>query len=131
MYSRFAVALLVAVTLAAAACGGVTDPSKNKTETFTGTLTIGGSQLYSFNESNSGEYTVTLSSLTPSANVFIGLLIGQNTSSGCVTIQQNNLSTVGFQSLGGAIIPGSYCVIIFDVGTLTQSVNFSVSISHP
>ena len=130
MYSRFAVALLVAVTLAAAACGGVTDPSKNKTETFTGTLTIGGSQSTTFNASNSGEYSITLTSLTPSSNVFVGLIFGQNTSGGCVPVQQNNFATIGVP-LTGAIIPGRTASIVFDVGALTQSENFSVSVSHP
>lgn len=130
MHSRFAVALLVAVTLAAAACGGVTDPSKNKTETFTGTLTINGNAATTFTASNSGEYSITLSSLTPSVNVFVGLIFGQNSSSGCVPVQQNNFATIGVP-LTGAIIPGSYCVVIYDVGALTQTEAFSVSISHP
>jgi len=133
MYSRFAVALLAALTLAAVACGGVTDPSKNKTDTFTGTLGVNGQQSYVFNASNSGEYAVTLNSLTPapSSSIFVGLAIGQNTTGGCVPLQTNAFSTIGFQALSGPITPGSWCVVIFDVGTLTQNENFSVAISHP
>ena len=131
MYSRFAVALLAAVTLAAAACGGVTDPSKNKTETFTGTLTIGGSNVHLFSASNSGEYSVTVKSLTPSANVFLYTAFGQVLSGNCSIVQQNIASTVGFESLNGAIVPGSYCVQIADQGGLTQTETYVLEVSHP
>ena len=69
MYSRFAVALLAALTLAAVACGGVTDPSKNKTETFTGTLGVMASSPTFQRRRTRARYAVTLNSLTPSPRV--------------------------------------------------------------
>src|SRR5262249_39791733 len=49
-------------------CSGVTNPSQNKTETITGTVTKGfGSINASFNITKTGEFTVTVTNLSPSA----------------------------------------------------------------
>jgi hypothetical protein len=138
MRFRFLAACLAAAALATASCGGITDPSKNQTETFTGTLTpvsLGGSgrgEVHTFNISSNGEYTVKVTAMTPSYNGFFGTFMG--TGDGCgVGVGQNNLTIVGGQALSGPVFQkGQYCVFIFDsVGNMTVSENYTLTVSHP
>ncbi len=131
MRFRFAVAVAVAA-LVAAACGGVTDPSKNQLETFTDTVPVGGSsRIYNFNVSNTGEFTIIVTAMSPVSNAVVGSIFGQNTSGGCAPIQQNNFTVLNAIALSGSIIKGSYCVVVYDVGALLAPENFTMTISHP
>src|SRR6266545_1606886 len=70
------------------ACGGIVDPSKNKVDTFSGTLQpqSGGSiNVHYFSVSKNGEVTFTMTSVTP-APVNAGSLVfalGQPSSGSC------------------------------------------------
>jgi hypothetical protein len=131
MRFRFAAAAVFAA-LVAAACGGVTDPSKNQLETFSDTVPVAGSsRVYNFNVSNTGEFTIIVTAMTPVSNAVIGSIFGQNTSSGCVPLQQNNFTVLNSVALSGSIVKGSYCVVAFDVGALVAPENFTMTISHP
>ena len=135
---RFLTAFLAAAALATISCGGITDPSQNTTETFNGTVTpvsLGGSGLgpaHHFNMSNNGEYTVKVSTMTPTFNSFFGTILtfGSDCSS---IVQQNVLTIVGSQALGGAVLQkGAYCVQVYDAqGTMTPTENYTLTVSHP
>jgi hypothetical protein len=128
---RLAAACIVAAVLAAA-CGSVVSPDKNKNDVFSDTLDPGGSKVQNYSISKSGEYSITLDSLTPSVNVFLTVVFGQSNGASCIPFSANSFSTAGKQVLAGAIYPGSYCVAVIDAtGTLPQSVTFSVTFSHP
>src|SRR5262249_52930421 len=101
-------------------CGGVVDPSKNVTDTFTGTIPVQGTSQPgpAFSTSKSGEYTVKVTALQPSSGNFFGTVLAQGTSNGSCSgnlpiLQQNSFGTVNAPVLGGAIIPGNYCVFLF------------------
>ena len=134
MRIRFiAAAAFVFAVLASISCGGITDPSKNTTETFTGTVAPGGNgAVHSFNVSNTGEFSVKVPAMTPTFNSFFGTFLGIVQSGNCSLFQQNTLSIVGSQSLTGPIFQkGTYCVFLFDVGTMTTSENYTLTVSHP
>ena len=137
MRARLAAALCVG--LMAAACSGPTDPSRNTVETFPGSvqpLTFG--PVHSFNVPNLGEFTVSVTSISP-GNTFLGVLYGQPSGSGCGIIQTNIVSSsnIGRTALSGQIIiRGQYCVQLYDpvntVGApLTVAQNYTVQVSHP
>jgi hypothetical protein len=135
MRFRFAVALGIAALLSVS-CGGVVSPSNNVSETFSGTLepppSTNNIVVKTFSTTKSGEYNVTITALAPTTNLFLGIIYGQAQSNGqCGIIQQNNFATLNTTALAGAITPGTWCVAIYDPGTLTAAATFTVTIKHP
>ncbi|OLC50349.1 MAG: hypothetical protein AUH43_05275 [Acidobacteria bacterium 13_1_40CM_65_14] len=128
----FAPAFVLAVAgLLTISCGGVTSPSQNQQETFSGTLEIGGARAFPVTISNTGEFSVKITALAPTATAFVGTRWGQG--SNCeLALQQNNFSTLNSPALVGAVFQkGNYCVAIFDVGVLTVAQTFTLVVSHP
>ncbi len=133
----FLAAALGAAAFATLSCGGVVDPSKNVTETFTGTIPVQGTAIPGhYFTSKNGEFTIKVTSLQPNANLFFGTILAQGPSDGnCVgnlpILQQNSFGTVNTPVLGGAIISGRYCVFLFDIGTFTVPQTYTLTVSHP
>jgi hypothetical protein len=137
MITRLAAAVLVA--LAAAACSGITDPSKNVTETFTGSVQPNNfGPVHQFNITNSGELTVAVTSIVP-GSTFLGVEYGQVINGGCGVLQQNAVSS---SNLGKTVITaqltnkGAYCVQAFDpvslgLAGLVVGQNYTLTVSHP
>lgn len=138
MRSRLVAAALTAA-LVAAGCGGIVDPSKNVTETFSGTIPVQGtSSCCGFSTSKSGEFTIKVTSLSPTGGAFFGTVMAYAASDGsCVgslqPIQQNSFSTVNTPSLSGLIYPGRYCIFLFDIGVFPANTpqNYTLTVSHP
>jgi hypothetical protein len=124
---------LVAI-FATAGCGGVVDPSKNTTDTFTGTIQPGNGnfgEIHTFNTSKSGEVTVKVTRFDPPINVYFSIGYYQNLSTGCAPIQIANFAVVGTSAINGVINPGSYCVVVFDQGGFTVPETYTLTVSHP
>jgi hypothetical protein len=138
MQLRFIGALVMAA-VCASACGGIVDPSSNQTETFTGTIAVGGqSQPFGFSASKTGEIEVKITQLTPSSsNTFVGVLwTGRNSSGTCAgslgaVYGQTNFAQVGVTAISTQILSGGYCLVLYDVGTFTTTENFTATVSHP
>ena len=131
-----AAALLAVAGLVAASCGGITDPSKNTVENFSGTLAVGGNAAHPFSASKSGEISVKVSALAPTANAFVGLIWAQAASDGSCSanvgiLQQNNFAQLNVPAISGAIISGKYCMIVYDVGAFTAPQTYTLAVSHP
>lgn len=137
---RSLTAVVLGAVCLAAACTKVTDPSKNRVDTFTGTLLPAGVdpnqsfRIHTFNVPNSGEFSVKITSLAPITNIFLGTALGfaQNDGS-CAPIPgySNTLSQLNVTALSGAITPGNYCLIISDVGQLTVTETYTLIAAHP
>jgi hypothetical protein len=126
--SSIAAALLAG--LVALGCGGVTDPSKNQTETFSKTLEVGGQWIQPVNINNGGEFTVKLTALSPTPTAVIGMVWGQGAN--CELPLQRTLAALNQQVFGGPILQkGAYCVAAYDPGTLSVAQNVTVTVSHP
>src|SRR5690348_16965110 len=129
MKLRFAGALLAACVLAA--CGGVTSPSNNKTDTFTGVIPAGSqgagavSPLHQFTVSSSGEFTITVTSLTPSVAAYFTVVYGQLIGGQCSILQANSFAQVGVAAATGPIEKGTYCVQLQDGGFFTNDETYS------
>lgn len=117
-------------------CGGVTDPSKNVTDTFSGTIPRGGSDIArAFNVTSTGEFAIKLTALGPVSGAIIGINLYQDPSNGnCQQLalyQQNTFATLNVQALAGQIFANHYCVVAYDVGALAQSSTYTITVSHP
>ena len=134
----FRVAAAVLLLLTAAACGGVTSPSDNVVETFSGTIEPKPSPNYiaihHFTTQNTGEIEVTITALAPLTNVFVATFFGRTQSDGCgfdPFNPPNEFSTLNRPSIVAPITKGNWCVGIYDPGTLTRAVTYTLTVSHP
>ncbi len=138
MHARFLAALLVAA-LGAWGCGGIVDPSQNQTDTFSGSIAVGGQGTpHGFSASKTGEISVKITALTPStSNTFVGVLwTGRNSNGDCSgslgnIFGQNNFAQLGLPAISTQILSGGYCLLLYDVGTFTTTESYTVTVSHP
>jgi hypothetical protein len=129
MSKRFVVAVSFALATSVA-CGGISSPSQNKQEPFSGVLQVGGNAHFRVDVANGGEYSVRITQLTPTVTATVGVAWYQG--GNCDFLQQQNYATLNTAALVGAIYQkGAYCVVIFDIGTLTVPQNFTLVVSHP
>jgi len=133
LMDRFASRLMIGVIAAAAMLGGCSNPagsSTTTTDTFNGTLTATGFDSHSFVVNNSGEVDATLTSLSPQSTITVGFGLGQPTTTGCSLFSYTESARVG-SVLSGTIGTGSYCVTVYDVGNVSGSESYTVTVAHP
>lgn len=138
--ASFAAITAIAVLAMAAACGkgnsssGTTSPSVTiKTETFTGTVPVRGSDFHTFSVAQAGEVDATLTAASPPSTITMGLAFGTVNGSACALIpgaSTNTQAGTGVQ-LAGTVSPGSLCVQVSDVGNQTAPVTYTVTVAHP
>ncbi len=138
MQLKLSAALLMAATLSTAACRGITDPSQNQVETFTGQIAVGGRAVHGFSASKTGEISVKLTALSPAnSNTFVGIVWTGRASDGTCSGQlgalfgQNNFAQLNVPAISAQILQGGYCLTLFDVGTFTTITSYTVTVSHP
>jgi hypothetical protein len=136
-----AVALLASTALAAA-CGGssnqttVTAPTGTLvTDTFTGTVPVGGSDSHNFTITTSGNaLNVTLVSAGPPPTITMGLGVGTPSSTNTCSILPNGgiQTTAGStaQLSGSNFGAGTYCVVVVDVGNAAGTITYTVTVAH-
>jgi hypothetical protein len=139
----FAVSLLI-VSALIPACGKsatTTSPTSTTpdsvTETFKGTLPVGGAAFYSFSTATAGTVTATLTDIEGNgvpSSVVVNLGIGTPSAFNC------SASSTAVQVSGTAQVPalvtnseqpGVHCVVISDIGNLFAPATFTVTIDHP
>src|SRR5262249_31052675 len=137
MTLRRSVLLLVGLALTTA-CGStdsssVAPSTSLATETFSGTVDVGGSDFHTFSVLQSGgQVNVTLTAATPPATIFMGLGIGTPSGGTCTLLTNaQTLAQAGtIAQLSGTVNSGSYCVLVFDVGNQTSQVTYAVTMTH-
>lgn len=129
---------LATLALGLAACGSSTPTTTTTTapdaprttETFTGTLLARSSMWHPFTVTAAGPLEVTLTKTDPLPSIVVGLGVGQVLTTGCGLITYNSAAAAG-AVISGTIQPGSFCVSLYDVGTVTDPVNYTVTVTHP
>ena len=112
----------------------VTPPAK--TETFTGTVNVGSSDVHAFNASAGGEIDITLTAAGPPSTIVMGLGFGSPsllTAGTCSLFSNGAINTAAGATpqLTGTAPSGSYCVAVFDVGNQTAPINYTLTVVHP
>jgi len=135
---------VVVVSAWCASCGkstSTTSPTTpapdTLTETFAGTLPVGGSAFYSFSIATAGTVTATLATISGDqvpSSVVVNLGIGTLSQFTCAAtptaVQISGTAGVPTQ-VSASEQPGVYCVIISDIGNLFTPASFTVTIDHP
>ncbi len=128
--------LLTAVT--AAGCDEDTPtttptPDTTTSVTWSTNLSNGGQTSRSFTTTRNGTVSITLQSLAGSttlrAGLGVGIPLGDGT--GCVLSRSVEATAGATAQLELAVDAGSYCVQIYDPGTLTQPVGFTILLVYP
>ena len=131
-----AVAAAVAgVVLLAAACSDPQAPAAPTpvpatiTDSYTGTLSVGGTNTHPFTVNAIGGVSVTLTGVQPAAALGIG--VGSTTSGGCtVASQVTVVPGAAPQLVGTATVAGNFCLSVIDVGNLVEPVTYTVTVFH-
>ena len=103
------------------------------TETFTGDLTINGATTHNVFTGATGAVSATITSLGDEPPAKVGFSMGTLGSTGVCTAVMTNDSAVVTSSLVGTVstLAGSLCVRIYDVGSLTGTVPYTFTVTHP
>jgi hypothetical protein len=134
-----AASLLVAASLLIAGCGN--DPIEDPTEptaptlineAIAGTLTVNGAATHPFIVQRAGTVSASLTGLAPDDTVTIGLAIGTWNGTACsIVIANDNATLITARAVvGTATATGAFCVRVYDVGKLTQPIDYSLSLDH-
>ncbi len=128
-------ACILGMSLATVGCSDPVAPATptpavpTVTDTFNGTLLILGSNTHPFTIQQIGDIKVSVTGVTPGAAVGVG--VGTPSGNSCLLIDR--LTAVpgpSPQISGTATITGTFCVSVFDVGNLVESVNYVVTVLH-
>jgi hypothetical protein len=128
------IAAVVCLAAMLASCGGISSPSQNQTQNFSGTVSAGSAgPVHTFTVSKVGEFFVTITALAPDQNIFMGLIFGQPQGSGCAQLQANFQAHLNAQALGGQIEKGTWCVQVADIGFVspTTPTTYTMRVSYP
>jgi uncharacterized protein (DUF1501 family) len=130
-----AVAVLWGAVMGAACDNGpeptTPTPGPIITDTFTGTLTLNGSQTHSFNATAAGNVSATVTALTPNDKV-IGFQLGTWDTVTCRAVVSNDLATVSSVLSGQTQSSASLCLKVHDPnGALADvTVSYTVTVEH-
>jgi hypothetical protein len=130
VFRAFASAALLAVTVASCGCSTPAAPSPVlTTDTFSGTLIPGQRVVHPYVVKAAGQVTTTLSALSGSSVIGIG--IGTWDGATCtVGTHAENVTAGGF-FLTDVPISQNLCTLVYDVGGITTTATYTVTVSHP
>jgi hypothetical protein len=134
-------ALAAALAIAAAGCGGGDSPSTLSTaptatvitESFTGTVAVGGNDVHPFSVAVSGgQVNAILTAAGPPPTIDMGLGIGTPGGTACTLLTNGSVVTPAgtVAQLTGTLNAGSYCVSVYDAGNQTAPITYAVTVNH-
>jgi hypothetical protein len=134
---RAILAGMLAVALAAAACSDPVAPSTptpgvpTVTDTFNGSLTAFATNSHPFVVSQVGGVKVTLKSVTPAVRLAIGIGTPSTTTGICVVLDSVTTDPGAAPQLSGtATVAGNFCVAVSDVGNVTDTAEYTITVLH-
>jgi hypothetical protein len=147
-------AILTALVVLTAACGS-SSPTGPSTSYQTGTdlfppdtgddtsplghLTVNGAITHDFSIVGPGTVIATISALSSisadenedASAPIVGFALGTWNGTGCALSITNDRATLGSSITGSASGAGSFCVRIYDVGQLTDTVDYRILVDYP
>ena len=132
-------ALVLASSLTLTGCGDDDPPTTPEptptttTVTFASNLAMGGSSTRSFDVTRAGTVSVTLVSVANSNTLKVGLGVGIPLADGTGCVLSRSVETLPGTTaqLELNVDTGKYCLQIYDPGTLTSVVSFSINLVYP
>jgi hypothetical protein len=128
---------VMAAALATMISCGATEPSSiSYTDIFTGTVEMGGTSYGQGNRNHftihqAGNITVTITKLSPVSTVSVGLGLGTyDIATATCTLSFGDNRTLNVALQASTRIPGEVCVGVVDVGNLTESFDYEVTVIH-
>lgn len=137
---RSIVPALIVSALVAAGCSSPsaaptpTPAAPTLSETFVGTLKVGGSAFYSFTVNQYGTVNLTLNSLNvdnQASDIQLTLSIGQPGGTDCVVSTSQTTAAGSTPQVTGTFDPGVYCAKLVDIAPLPSPGLFNITIAHP
>ena len=105
------------------------------TETFSGTVDVGGTDFHKFVVAVSGEVDITLTAAGPPSTIFMGLGVGNPSTDGSTCVLISGATTVtpagNTPQLAGTAGAGTFCISVFDAGNQTAQISYTVAVAHP
>jgi hypothetical protein len=102
------------------------------TETFSSNLVVQGSAWRIVTAAQAGTLSATLTSTSqPSATVGVALGVRNGSTNSCLLNSSLTAAAGAAPQLSAPVDAGDYCVKLFDVGTLTTPMSFTVTIVYP
>jgi hypothetical protein len=102
------------------------------TDTFPGTLQVGGTNTHTFSVAQVGTLNATLTAVGPPATVFVGFAVGTFSGGVCsLAATINTQASTTPQLSGTASIVGTWCVQVYDIGNLSAPANYTITVAHP
>jgi hypothetical protein len=95
---------------------------------FASQIVRGGFASREFTIAAAGTVQVTLTSVTPAVVLGLGIGIPRPDNRGCYLSASVDTAAGSSPQLTAAADAGSYCVKVFDIGTITETATFSVTI---
>jgi hypothetical protein len=132
-------AAALVLCFALAGCGSSSTPAAatptvaRTTDTFTGTVAVGGDDFHSFPISATGPIDVTLTAATPPSTIVMTISIGMPADGKCVALAGASSQTPpgSAPQLSGIATPGTLCVNVHDSGNESAPVGYTVTVTHP
>jgi hypothetical protein len=101
------------------------------TETFADTIARNGARTHNFTTQSSGQVTATLTTLSPDSALVVGFALGTWNGTLCQQVLVKDDATQGTVLFGGVSSFGSLCVRVYDVGNVTEPINYEITVVHP
>jgi len=129
---------LLGLTVMVAACDSGSQvpttpsvPTIPVTDTFTGSINVNGAMTFTFAAAGAGTLAATLTSVMPDTTAQVGFLMGVWNGTSCQATLTNDSSFQGTVILGQVNGVGVLCARIYDVGKLSDSTSFEITVVHP
>ena len=108
-----------------------TTPTPPTTIVFAETIARNGARTHNFTTQSSGQVTATLTTLSPDSALVVGFALGTWNGTSCQQVLVKDDATQGTVLLGGVSSFGSLCVRVYDVGNVTEPINYEITVVHP
>jgi hypothetical protein len=131
--------LLCALIALGAACDDNNTPTTPTppvltTDTFTGTLAANGGITHQFQTAQTGTVTATLTAVGPDSSKTVGFSMGTVIGTICQAVLANDAAVQNASLSATASTSGTYCVRIYDVGSITTATgpfSYTITVQHP
>lgn len=131
---KLLVAMLCAAALACAGCAESAPAAPSVadatiTDTFTASLSTGGSNTHPITVQQVSRFVVTLVSVDPP--VTLGITVGSLSNGTCFPLSSKSGVQAGATvAISGTALAGTFCVQVFDTGTVVDTATYTISVAH-